>query len=306
MIVTVCLNPCIDRNYYVDRAALHALNRANRVTESLSGKGINVAIAAARLGGKVCASGFMYSRDAARYSRRLHLEGAAEDFVTLEGSTRVNVKIIESGGELTEFNERGARLEPGRLSELKHRLTALAQSADAVVFSGSLPTGADADTYAYLAHGLDTLVAVDADGGALLGALSVRPALLKPNAYELTSATGLPCSTPAEVGAACRALHQRCGARVLCSLGGGGAVYFDGSSVYAAAAPKVEVVSSVGAGDSMLAAAVLALCEGADSKELLERAVAAGSAACLTEGTGLVLKDDYLKLRSQVTAQQIK
>lgn len=194
---------------------------------------------------------------------------------------------------------------------------AWADSAPAVrdwaVLSGSLPPGAPVDWYARLvvrlrgaAPGLR--IAVDTSDAPLAALAAAMPAaapdLIKPNGEELGQLAGLPAerAMALEDGAmrgeygpvveAARVLVERGVATVMATLGAAGAVLVTAEGAWHAAAPKIHVLSTVGAGDSSVAGYVLADVRGGDATERLRTAVAYGSAAAGLPGTALPTTSD--------------
>ena len=307
MILTVCLNPCIDKNLYFDTVSLHALNRANKCTVSLSGKGINVAIALSRLKAKSFSTGFMYKDDAEKYYKRLEKESTPYEFIECEGATRVNIKVIEENGSLTEFNESGLSVNSSQLQELFDLFENLSKKADTVIFSGSVPKGAGEDIYLKLGIKIPkgVRIIVDSELNALKNTFLLKPALIKPNLFELNQLTRKDCKSDFDILRACDSVLEMGVGCILCSKGKEGAIIYDGKSAYSAISPEIKVLSSVGAGDSMLAAAAKAMTEGQTLKDILVSAVSAGSAACMTEGTELFFPQDYSILLNRINVTRL-
>ncbi|WP_315216454.1 PfkB family carbohydrate kinase [Actinomyces dentalis] len=184
---------------------------------------------------------------------------------------------------------------------------------DWAILSGSLPPGAPVDWYARLvvrlrgaAPGLR--IAVDTSDAPLAALAAAMPAaapdLIKPNGEELGQLAGLPAerAMALEDGAmrgeygpvveAARVLVERGVATVMATLGAAGAVLVTAEGAWHAAAPKIHVLSTVGAGDSSVAGYVLADVRGGDATERLRTAVAYGSAAAGLPGTALPTTSD--------------
>jgi 1-phosphofructokinase len=209
---------------------------------------------------------------------------------------RVNLTLSEPDGTTTKINSAGALADPALLNRLRDCVVELAETASWVVCAGSLPPGAPEHWYADLAvalQGAGARVAVDTSDlplHALAARLATaRPDLLKPNAEELAALTGDDPATmegqpEAAARAARRLVHGGAGA-VLATLGGAGAVLVTSEGAWAATAPLVTVVSTVGAGDSSLFGYLLGDLRGATPDERLRLAVAYGSAAASLPGT---------------------
>ena len=147
MIVTVTLNPAVDKTLLVRGFAVGKTNRVEIERLDPGGKGINVAKALRQLGCPVTALGFVAGTNGRFILRALEALEIPADFVDVEGETRVNLKITDpEEGTETEINESGFTVGPGHLERFKEKLGAYASRAKIVVFSGSLPPGAPQDT----------------------------------------------------------------------------------------------------------------------------------------------------------------
>ncbi|MDD4003398.1 MAG: 1-phosphofructokinase family hexose kinase, partial [Clostridia bacterium] len=282
MILTVCPNPCIDYTYYIDDFKAGKLNRVNKKVESLSGKAINVSIAVKRLGYDSYSTGFMFEDGAKKYFEKLSREDVPYIYAMCEGATRINNKIISTNDMvLTEINEKGTAVAYEKQFELIESVRSLSKNASIIVFSGSLPPGIDDDFYYKAGKAVDSSckIIVDAEGDRLLGTLKLRPSLIKPNLFELETAVNSKLEREEDILRACDKLLNMGARCILVSIGGEGAIIYNGKEAYSAKAPQVEVKGYVGAGDSMVAAACIAIDTGYCLEAILKSAVAAGTAS---------------------------
>lgn len=228
-ISVMTLNPGVDRIAYLPSPArLGTLNRAERTVVSQGSKGANVAIMLRRLGHEPAY--FTFSGGA--------LGGLSESFTDREGvdgrftaaacGVRMNVKIIDSDGVCTEFNECGGPVAPDELSKLV--AAALDYRPDLVVINGSLPQGVPPDIYGRLVAKFNETGAytvLDADGDAMRHGLAARPRLIKPNVRELCGIVGCDereLDSPDRLADAMLATRARFGCDVICTLDSRGAV----------------------------------------------------------------------------------
>lgn len=296
MILTVCPNPCMDKTVYVEDFKAGTLNRIQKKVISLSGKALNVAVAVRRLGFESYATGFMFENGSKQYFKLLSKENVPYIFAMCEGEVRINTKVISiKDKSLTEINEKGNAVSYQKQFELIESIRTLSKNAEMVVFSGSLPTNVDDNFYlrAGQAVAKNCRIIVDAEGDILLHALKLKPALIKPNIYEMQVSTGIAIKNTSDVLRAGDILLKMGAKCVLVSMGGAGAIIYDGKKAFHAKAPVVESISTVGAGDSMVAAAATALSQGYCMEAILKSAVSAGTAAVMGEGTDLFTKDTY-------------
>jgi 1-phosphofructokinase len=286
MIVTLTVNPSVDRTIAVAELVRGGVNRATSSRVDPGGKGINVSRALAGSGvatRAVVAIGGAQGRRLAALLAQVRVDVVA---VPIRHPIRSNVTVVEPDGTTTKLNEPGARLTPQEVTRLLAAVRSAAAGADWLVAGGSLPPGVPATFYGDLARavGGQARVAVDTSGPALALALPGRPALVKPNADELAEYAGEHPRTLADVVAACRRMRADGAAAVLASLGVDGAVLAEGDAVWHARAPSAVPVSSVGAGDALLAGFLAAGGRGPDA---LVTAVAWGTAAVGLPGSGM-------------------
>lgn len=305
MILTICCNPCIDSYLYVDHLTPHELNRISDTYSCIGGKGINVAKAITTLNHKAFVSGFMGDENKDFFQKELASLGVQSEFTLIKGRTRTNYKVNDSDGSITELNEKGFLVQQGKSEEFISLLKRLQKDADFVVFSGSLPKGIEEDYYEKLANNIILPFAIDAEKGKLLPCLHLNPEIIKPNVHELSEICSTQISTIDEILKASKTLIEKGAKRVLTSMGGDGAVLVTQTEAYYAKAPTVKVNSTVGAGDTMLSAAVIEIAKNSSSPTILTSAIAGGTAAVMAKGTDALNIDDYNKLLDQVEVNKI-
>ncbi len=265
-IVTVTLNPAIDRTVWIDRLEPGATHRTSMSRAAIGGKGINVARTAGRLGAPVVALGVAGEDQAARIEQHLAARGIRARFVGIEGETRTNLKLIEqTDGRMTEINGTGPEVGPEILDALAADLfeTVARERPAVVVMAGSLPAGVPVDIYARWTRELrrsagEVATIVDASDEPLTRAIGAGPFLVKPNRLEAETILGRAIGGDDD---ACRAALEIVGRgprAVLLSLGADGAVAALGSAAQAFAAGAIEaapgrLTTTVGAGDAMVA-----------------------------------------------------
>jgi len=279
MIVTVTLNPSLDRTIEVDRLTRGAMIRTRSARLDPGGKGVNVSRALLAAGVPSTAVVTIGGPEGDQLRRLLSDEGLTVRAVPVHGHTRSNVAIAEPGGVVTKLNEPGGRLSAAELAEVAEVIAAESVAAGWVAGCGSLPPGVPDDLYADLCARLTAAgirVAIDSSGPALRAALPAGPDLVKPNREELAEAVGRPVGTLADVVTAARELRSLGARAVLVSLGADGAVLVDDDGVVAGESPVDRPRSTVGAGDALLAGFLAAGARGAGA---LAEALAWGAAA---------------------------
>lgn len=306
MILSVCPNPSIDCTMEIEQLNVGQLNRVSNKIVTYSGKALNSAIGVRRLGGDSFATGFMYRNEGSLFVSNLDNEGVKNSFVWNNGSVRTNYKIVDNRSMLTEINDKGEEVPYENRKKLISLVTTLSKSASVVIISGSLPFGVEDEFYGSLVNACDSgaKIIVDTEGEKLKNALRRGVHMAKPNLFELENVTGEKLSNRKDMIKACYKLLDLGAENVLLSLGREGAILTDGKESYFCKSATVAVNSTVGAGDSMIAAASLMIEQGADKREILKNAVAAGTASITTPGTNLFYRDKFEEIYGKIFVEK--
>lgn len=293
-IITVTLNPAVDKTVQVEKLHIGGLNRVREAREDAGGKGINVSRAVCALGGETLAMGFVGGRQGAFIRETLDKTGVPSSFMPISGETRTNVKVVCDDGSVTEINEAGPDVTEAELQALYRNMEAQVRKDDLVVLSGSVPGGVPKTIYADLiglAHRHGARALLDADGALFREGLSAKPDIIKPNLDELSTYCREQHMEMAGENekeralSAARVFAERGIAEILVSMGSQGAVLLTKKEAWYAPAVPVTVCSTVGAGDTMAAAYALSTMRGWVLGERLLFATAAAAGAVTTQGT---------------------
>jgi len=289
VIVTVTLNPSLDRTLELDGLERGSVLRTSTPTLEAGGKGVNVTRALTANGIPSVAVLPVGGGEGSELTALLEAEGVATRLVPVAGRTRSNITLAEPDGTVTKLNEPGAPLERRELAAIVAVLADAVGDGDWVVISGSVPASFGASDAAALTGGLDrSRLAVDTSGDALSAFLDGGPRLVKPNRAELAELTGHPLGSIAEVIDAAYTVRDRGADLVLVSLGADGAVLVGPSGVLVGESRVPRPRSTVGAGDCFLAGFLSRF--SADESQLepaLLEALAWGAAAAALPGTGV-------------------
>lgn len=290
MICTVTLNPALDKTVEIPNLTIDSVNRITTMRTDPGGKGINVSKVIDKLGGRSVAMGILGGNTGNAIRSALEAMGLETDFRFVEGETRTNLKVIDPVNHTnTDINEPGVTLSEALLEEFLAQAAGKLTVGDIVVLSGSLPKGAPRNTYftwVKTCREAGAKVILDADGELLAEGLKASPYLIKPNNHELSGLLGKPLETTGDLEQAARDLMNRYGiARVVVSMGGDGALYVTGKETIYAEGLKVPVGSTVGAGDSVVAALAVAEERGMGLEETVRLSTATGAANVMCSGT---------------------
>jgi len=254
-VVTITLNPAIDRTVTISNFAAGAVNRVESVRSHPGGKGVNVASALADHGHGVAVTGFLGRSNAGAFEELFSQKKIADHFVRIAGQTRIGIKITDPvRAETTDINFPGPAPTSEELSMLRWQIATL--EAEWFVVAGSLPPGVDPKIYREIIASLRQTgrkVLLDTSGEAFSLALEAGPTVVKPNIHEFEAFIGYPLSNEQEVVAAARTLIDRGIELVVISMGKEGACFITATESVVARPPEIEVKSTVGAGDAMVA-----------------------------------------------------
>jgi 1-phosphofructokinase family hexose kinase len=292
VIITVTLNAALDRTLTVPNFQQGHRHRASQGLTLAGGKGINVARALKRLDVPVVATGLAGGRTGTRIVEELTSEAILNDFVRIADESRTSTAVVDPmSSSFTEINEWGPHVEPEELEMLRDKLRYLSRGADAVVFAGSLPRGVNESFYADAIRELNRAgvrTVLDADGEPLRLGLESEPTLVAPNQHEAEALVGqeleeedfaMALDSIAELGARTVLITLETGCYGLTRE------ERPPRRVYAVA-PRLEPVSTVGAGDVLTAAFLAARLDERSFDDALRFAVAAASASTLEVGAG--------------------
>ncbi len=306
MITTICLNPALDRTVTVDSLVPGQVNRIRTSRTDVGGKGVNVAVVCRRLGLDARVIGCAGVDGYAKLRAKARAEDIGCAFHTLEGSIRVNTKVVSLDGTgVTELNEPGPTLVAEDLDVFFDMALDAAGDSDFVVLTGSLPPGAPVHTYRELIRLLNVPCILDVDGEALRLGVEAQPFLIKPNHHELAAAVGRELHTMDDILAAARSFVDKGVRHVVVSLGKDGVLYVGEDGAFYAPEIPVEVHSTVGAGDALVGGLLYGLIKRGSMREALRAGAAAGTASVITEGTQLINLDDFMRLLPRVALQDL-
>ena len=258
MIVTVTMNPAIDKTVDIGKFERGDLNRIKRVEIDAGGKGINVSKTIRELGGESIATGFVGGTSGTIIKQVLTDLGLKTDFVEVKGETRTNLKVVEETGEVTELNEPGPEVSNEQLNDLLNRLEGYANPDTLFVLAGSIPAGIPTDIYRKITeqvHQKGAMVLLDADGVLFSESLKGKPDMLKPNRSELERYYQMDyrASEQELVSMGGKLLDQGVSMAAI-SLGQMGAIFLTKDKRYRCPGLRVKAHSTVGAGDALVAA----------------------------------------------------
>jgi len=299
-IVTLTMNPALDIATETEAIVPAEKLRCGEPRYDPGGGGINVARAVHMLGGDAMAVFPMGGLSGEMVCHLVANEGVPHAAVAVDGITRESFAVVErQSGKQYRFLLPGPQIGASDQARCLDELAVHLCDAQYLVASGSLPPGCPLDFYARvcdLAQQHGARFVLDTSGPALSGAGS-GAFLIKASLRELEELSGLEVRTEGQRGKAARAVIERgCAEILVVSLGAEGALLATRGEIRRFPAIPVPALSSVGAGDSMLAGIVLSLARGWRLTEAVRFGMAAGAAALLRPGTELCRREDTDRL----------
>lgn len=301
MILTITLNPTIDKSTSVDKIIPDSKLRCSAVKNEAGGGGINVSKSLQKLNAQNIALFPAGGNIGKLLQQLLHQEGVPMHVIEVGKETRENLIVQEtSSNKQFRFNMPGEELDLKVLEEIIQYISK--NKFEFIVGSGSIPPGLPVDAYAQIAKAAQLSGAqfiVDTSGEALEAAVNEGVYMVKPNIGELAKLSRITWLETDKVEEAARALINKGKVELIAvSMGKDGAILISKDETYRVPTPDLEKRSTVGAGDSMVAGIVHMLAQRKPLKDVICFGVACGTAATLNEGTQLFDTDDVEKIFS--------
>ncbi|OHD55500.1 MAG: hypothetical protein A2Y33_11870 [Spirochaetes bacterium GWF1_51_8] len=313
MIVTVTLNPAIDKYGEAEEVRPDEVMRLADVAYEAGGKGINVSRVLNRFGIENTALFFRGGQLGGLFSQLLEEEQIKHEFIPVIGNTRLNYTVFDRKHQsVYKFNDPGPLPDDDEIEKMLALIRSYAKKDTTFIFSGIVPPNSPSDIYAYFINEIKDechKILLDTEGEILLDTIALcRPDFVKPNQKEAEKIYGKPLKTDADYIAALARLEERVPCPVI-SAGPWG-IYIkscDDGKYYNVSAPHVDAISTVGAGDAFVAGFMLSLIE--EEKPMIEAArmgVACGTASALVPGTGLCYPKDVIDILDQVKVREVR
>lgn len=308
-VVTVTLNPAIDKTVIVPNFRPERVVRAKEVYIYPSGKGVNVARVLVRLNVSAVCLGFVGGYFGRFLSDGLTREEIEHDFTIIADETRINLTIRDpKTGMEVHLVEPGAKVSEEDWQRFVATYERHLSNADWVALCGSLPPGTPINAYAQLisiANEKGVPCALDTSGEALRKGVEAKPKLVKPNRQELAELVGNDVNSNEKLRSAIFKVHELGIEIVVVSLGKEGAVGSDGKNLWKAKPPPVKVVNTIGSGDALLGGLIFALLKEMPFEEALKFAVATGTANTLVDGPCYIDLLDLHEIWSETSVQKL-
>ncbi len=304
-IITITLNPAFDIHYNIENLELHKENYAQDVIKQAGGKGINISRALRKFG--VDSTAFialgMESRD--EFLKELKQDGVLYKDFCIDGKIRENITLHSGEGE-TRISVEGFGFIEQIFVELKSAVIKESNEDTVVTFTGRLPKGIEKGAV------VDFLKEIKDKGAKLIvdcnsfdkeELFEIKPFLIKPNEQEVAKLFKIADVSHKNAFEIAQKLHAGGVENVIISLGGEGFSYFGEGGAFDVSVPKVDVVSTIGAGDSLIAGFIYGLAQKLTLENTLKYAAAFSVCACTTSGTNPPEKEKTEEILKQIDVE---
>lgn len=307
LIYTITVSPSLDRVIDVEEFMYDDVNKIVEEKRSAGGKAIDVSRVIKELGGQSIALGFMGGYNGIEVESRVSNEGIVCDFTRVNAETRENIIINQRRKKTQTFlSSTCAEVTQFDISTLYNKIRQIPRDSYVVV-TGGLPPGINDSFYAQIIAGLkdkNIKVFLDADGEEIRKGVQAGPYLIKPNIHELGRLVDRNMKDTDEVLAHISPLLASV-ENVVVSMGMRGALGISGKERYLVTPPKVNVKSSSGAGDALLAGMAYGLSEGAGFKDALVLGVACGTASTLSAEPARCSREDVYTISKEIQTKNV-
>ena len=287
MVVTLTINPAIDRNIEADRLVFEDRAHILSQSDSAGGRGIIASSVLSSFGAKTLAIVTSGGKSGALLEKLLGKAGFPIEVVRIQQEIRTNFTIIDKHGLTIKLNEAGPPITDSELEQIERAVASRLQKATWLMLCGSIPPGVAPDFYCKLirlAKGQNVKTLLDTDGEALANSIEEGPTIVKPNQQEAERLLNRALITRAHFIEAASRIKAMGPEAVILSLGSRGAIATDGNRMIEALPPRIDAGSPIGAGDAMAAAYVWAVNKKKEFADAVRWAVAEATATAKLPG----------------------
>lgn len=309
MIVTISFNPAIDQTIDINKYEYTGINRVEHTEIDAGGKGINVAKNLKILSQNPIVLGFIGGRIGNIFKNMINNLQIKNDFTYVYGETRINTKIIEKDGKITEFNGVGPEITSDRIEDMMIKIDTYATEDTLFVLSGKIYPGVDSNLFRKiikLAHDRGAKIAIDSSGEVLEKVMLETPEILKIKLKELKKVYNREELSENEILEIANKFIEKGVKSVIISMADKGAIFVNRKEAYLCTSPKVKTHSTIGAGDALMAGLIYGLDKKLDFEKISKLATAMSVGAVMTIGTKPSSKETIEKLYFTIDSVKLK
>ncbi|MGF1764659.1 1-phosphofructokinase [Aliivibrio kagoshimensis] len=308
-VVTVTLNPALDLTGSLNQLNVGSVSLVDHSSLHPAGKGVNVAKVLADLGANVTVTGILGEDNQEPFCHLFSENNITDAFIRVEGASRINVKLVEPNGQVSDINFPGVTVSELDRVAFETQLFALADTHDFFVIAGSLPRGVTPEHCAAWISELNKRnkkVIFDSSKAALYAGIDAVPWLVKPNDEELADWAGKAIEDRDELLSVAEAISKKGITNVVVSLGAQGVLWLQDNNWLQSVPPKMKIVSTVGAGDTLVAGMCWGALQQWDRTKTLRFATALSAQAVAQIGVGVESLETIVKMADLIEVSSVQ
>jgi 6-phosphofructokinase 2 len=308
LILTLTINPAVDRNFTVDRLAFEDRGYILDTSESAGGRGINASRVIHSFGGKTLAIAPSGGSTGKRFEALSSSSTFPMELVPIAQGMRTNLTVTDKQGLTVKLNELGPSIKPKELDRIAAAVENKLGKAKWFMICGSLPPGIPPTFYTHLlelARNKKVNTLLDTDGDALLHGLEAKPTAVAPNQQEAERLLNRALITRSHLRDAAERIHAMGAESVILSLGSRGAIGKTAKEMIEAVPPRIDAVCPIGAGDALAAAFVWAMDRKGDFVDAVRWGVACGTASAKLPGITFADLEQTKQVYAQVDVRPL-
>lgn len=309
MILTLTINPAVDRTVLVDHLVFEDRGYILSRSEAAGGRGINASRVLQSFGAKTTAILATGGETGRKIEKLLKGSGFGVEIVPIRAESRTNLTISDKQGLTIKLNEIGPPLEASELDALRKTVEARITKADWLMICGSIPPGVPSKYYCELismAHKHEVKTLLDTDGEALLHGLEARPSVVTPNQQEAERLLNRALLTRSQFLDAAQRIKAMGAESVILSLGSRGVIATDEHETLEVLPPRIDALCPIGAGDALAAAFTWSMSRKKNFAEALRWGVAAGTASAAQPGMNFATLEQTKQMYKQIEVRSAK
>ncbi|UUV20109.1 1-phosphofructokinase family hexose kinase (plasmid) [Fusobacteria bacterium ZRK30] len=292
MILTVTMNPAIDKIYTVENFQLGEVHRPTEMIASAGGKGLNVTRVAKLMGEDVAATGLLGGSNGLYIDKKVQELQVKSKFGQIDGETRICINVTDSVNQFcTEILEKGPTISNKEANDFITKFSELIKEASVITISGSLPKGLPTNFYSLLiekAKKHNKKVLLDTSSEALLEGIKSKPYIIKPNGDEIRDIYNVDINSDEKLIEMINFFKNEGIELPIISRGKDGAIAGLSDGIYQVITPIVQTINTVGSGDSFIAGCAIGIERGLSEIDILKMGAACGTANTQYIQTGYV------------------
>lgn len=307
MILTITLNPSVDRRYNLIDFEKGNVHRTDQYEYTVGGKGLNVTKVIGNLNEEVFAIGLLGGHNGKFISEGLEKMNLGHQFINISDETRSCLAIISDDGSQTEILEKGPFIQRDEIEEFLLLYESLLDKVDIVCASGSIPNGLDDDIYyklIQLANHKNKKFLLDSSGVPLKLGIEASPYLIKPNKEEIESYVGKKINSIDELINIGKSILKSGIGVIVVSLGEEGSLVLKDKDVFKVNVPNINALNPVGSGDAMIAGIAVALYRDWNFEDIIKLGAACGTANAMENETGKVDLNNVKTIMEKISIEK--